>query len=59
MAESEEEGRRITVRFYDKDLENLAIIQEHNGTRSDSEAIRVALHTQAMLIRDGERSKTG
>jgi hypothetical protein len=50
MPESEE--RRVSVRLFSADIANLATVQRHLGLRSESEALRSALHNYASTLRE-------
>lgn len=52
------EERRLTLRLSERDLANLDTIQSHLGVRAETEAVRAALHTYAILIRDELRAPT-
>lgn len=58
MPDPSSTDRRVSMRFFPKDVDNLETIQAHLGVRSDTEAVRAALHTYAILIRDGQRLPT-
>jgi hypothetical protein len=49
--------RRVSVRLFSADLANLATVQTHLGLRSESEALRSALHNFAVSIREGQQHR--
>lgn len=54
MPDSNDE-KRITLRLWPRDVANIKTIQEHTALRSESEAVRMALNSLAMMIRDEQR----
>lgn len=54
MPETHDE-KRITLRLGARDVANIKTIQDHTALRSESEAVRMALNSLAMLIRDEAR----